>query len=266
MDNISLNELEIKYDIDLSELKKQCLANKIATAKFDIKLGWLVSFEVLEKFLNDNSECRLCREINNKNLIIKLKLGLSNTVIAKNGDWLVLPALGSVVPGYIMIVNTNHSYHSIACCPDEQLKKLEETICLCKKALKKIYNSNCILFEHGVLSESMIGSNSVNHVHLHILPIEVDLYNTFSHENFKQINTFDDLKNIALLNNIAYLFYENNHGKRFYIEDENGVFPSQFFRRQVANAVGRSEEWNWRIYPHYEEFLNTYNSLIGKIH
>lgn len=54
MDNLSLNELEIKYDIDLSELKKQCFANKIATAKFDTELGWLVSFDTLERFLNDN--------------------------------------------------------------------------------------------------------------------------------------------------------------------------------------------------------------------
>lgn len=265
MDIISLNELENKYDIDLSEIKNQCLANKIATAKFDIKLGWLVSFEVLENFLNDKSECRLCREINNKNIILNLKLGISNTVLAKNGDWLVLPALGSVVPGYIMIVNVNHSYHSIACCPDAQLQKLEETICLCKKSLKKIYHSNCILFEHGVLTETMIGSNSVDHVHLHILPIELDLYNTFCHEETQQFYGFDELKRIALKNNIAYLFYENQYGKRFYIKDKNGIFPSQFFRRQVAMAVGKSEEWNWRIFPHYEEFLNTYNSLVGKI-
>lgn len=212
-----------------------------------------------------SNKCKFCNELNNINYPLQSKLGLNSTILAENKNWAILPALGSVVNGYIMIVNKLH-YFSIATCPTEQFEELEKIISLCRNVLRKEYNQECIFFEHGSLSKDMLGSNSIEHIHLHVVPLGKDLSFSFKSANLHEtIQSLYDLKEKALKNNCAYLFYEDCNKNRFYIKDENAFFPSQFFRQQIAKLVGRSNEWNWKTHPNYNEFLSTYFKLKGKL-
>jgi len=43
-----------------------------------------------------------------------------------------------------------------------------------------------------------------------------------------------------------YVFYESPQGNRSLLCAHGGQFESQFLRRVFADAIGRSQDWNWR--------------------
>ena len=132
-------------------------------------------------------ECSFCSEINNKeennffDIYLKKEFeeaGLESRIVATTKNFVIMPMVGPLVPGYLLIVPKDH-YLSISQLPKEQVEELK-TI---KQELQKVFNETygkCVFYEHGALSCSLKGGSCSDHAHLHIVAVDVDVKEQFS--------------------------------------------------------------------------------------
>lgn len=123
------------------------------------------------------SECTFCAELTgeetNNLLRIVLREGCTTRVVRETENFVVLPTIGQIVEGYLLIVSKQHYLsfgHIPAQCFREFMNLKEET----RQVLSEVYTSP-IFFEHGPISESKRGGCCVEHAHLHVVPARIDL-------------------------------------------------------------------------------------------
>ena len=183
-----------------------------------------------------------------------------NRVLYQDEHFVVVPALGQIVEGYLLIVARNH-YNSIANIPEE----LQQSFLHLKEKVVSVLAaeySKPVFFEHGSLSSHQLGGACINHAHLHAVPINIDFRDFLSETlNVIQINSIQDLWNLKP--NFTYLFFELEKNKAFYAKS-NEFIPCQYFRRIIAEYVARPNEWNWRLHIGKDKVKATIKRLRGK--
>lgn len=180
----------------------------------------------------------------------------SSRLIAQTRTFVILPTLGQLTEGYLLIVTKKH-YPSMGHLTTTQLCELEEVKQKISKILSSLYGKP-IFFEHGPVTEG-IGGCGVYHAHLHVAPIAetIDLIDNLRSLKGDKIKTLEPL--IDKINRgKSYLFYENQEAVK-YIFDGDGV-PSQFFRRILAEKLGKIN-WDWRRSGREKELLSTLKKL-----
>lgn len=139
---------------------------------------------------------------------------------------------------------TNEHFTSAGACPHDMLLELNNIFITLRKAINLVYNSPCIIFEHGSLPNLGKGGASVDHAHLHILPftyeILEDISEQFKIQRMESINEIHD----PIRHSMPYLFYQNQKNENYIIIDEK--IPSQYLRRIIANKTNELYRWNWR--------------------
>lgn len=202
-----------------------------------------------------NNKCVFCLEQHNLNTSIKA-LGLKSSVIFETENWYVVPSIGGFVVGYLLIVNKKHM-PSIAKCDSESYKDLEKIIKIIRDINCKYLQKKTILFEHGGMNFSQAGAKSVEHVHLHVVPVDINLLDFISTE-VCHLDSLDKLKQVALMHNTPYLFFENVNGEKYYTTYNDTQYSSQFFRKAIAQSIGVANDWNWKQDDFKENFIETY--------
>lgn len=218
-------------------------------------------------------ECSFCSEINNKeennffDIYLKEefeKNGLDSRIVATTKKFVVMPMVGPLVPGYLLIVPKDH-YLSIAQLPREQVEELK----IIKEELKKVfkeYYGDCVFYEHGALSCSAKGGSCSDHAHLHIVAVDTDVKDKFDRYGY-ELRKIKDCSEITdqKQRNIPYLYYENQQGEMFVADAP--VVESQFIRKLIAKDIDALDRalWNenirkdWmieivkKLRPHFEQ-------------
>jgi ATP adenylyltransferase len=177
---------------------------------------------------------------------------LRSRVISETENFVAIPSLGQIVEGYLLICTRAH-YLSMG---SALLKKpLADELATFKNRLKrhlyKLYGSKCIVFEHGPASPTNRAGCCTDHAHVHLVPVDVDLITPHKSMSLEWIECGDEeLKQYAARGD-AYLYFENADGRRFSAA-ANFRVPSQLFRRLLANAIGRYDDWDWRQTPYVD--------------
>jgi hypothetical protein len=118
-----------------------------------------------------------------------------------------------------------------------------------REALKALYGGTVLLFEHGMAAAGCRIPCSVDHAHLHFVPVpsgvEASLVPALPWRKFDG--------SIAMLSILAggdeYLQLETADGVcRIATQGAEG-FESQLMRRVIAAEAGSEENWNWRELP-----------------
>ncbi|QGZ97057.1 HIT family protein [Terricaulis silvestris] len=182
-------------------------------------------------------------------------LSLHDQPVAESDHFIALPSLGSVVKGWMLIVPKA----PLLCYADLDRSLLAEFDRFAQQVadhLRGMYGE-VLLFEHGARTAGSSFGCGVDQAHMHIVPVSSD---RFVHAVEFEIarpewRSFGNrFPNQALLG--EYLWYRTDKGSMM----TNPVRPtSQFFRRCVANAVGRPSEWNYRDHPNYVRIVETVN-------
>ena len=200
----------------------------------------------------DILNCRFCNIINEIRLGHK-PLSLYDTVLLETTNFFVIPALGSLVPGYIMIISRRH-IHSMAYLETNEMLELVSLVKHLENFILQKIGISPILFEHG----SAIGcfskaANSVDHAHLHITPVhikdEADLIRNSSAIEIPNIRAVTSFKGEP------YFLYINENN-RFYLS-HNTVLQSQYMRKWIAKEIGRPLEWDWRQFEFMQNIIET---------
>lgn len=211
------------------------------------------------KKVETNKYCCFCTELAKKTTTDFFRIykgSPSSRSIAQTDNFVILPTIGQLTEGYLLIVTKKH-YPSMGHLTSSELQDLEELKQKISAILSSVY-SKPIFFEHGPAVEG-VGGCGVYHAHLHVVPVAkfINLLDNLISFNGKTIKTLASLcKKIA--RGESYLFYEDQKGVK-YLFDGEGV-PSQFFRKILAKKIGKTS-WDWKRFGREKNLLSTLDRL-----
>lgn len=169
---------------------------------------------------------------------------LRSRIIARTQNFNVLPSLGQIVEGYLLIVPVKH-YTALADLPTQLVQELSQLCGRVRRALSVTYGP-ALLFEHGVRA-GQSGGCGIDHAHLHAVPFAT------AREPIEELKHRHSFKVIGGLSGVngevpqgsSYLYYEN-------LSEQPCVFdvdfmPSQYVRKLLAQSLG-IDLWDWREY------------------
>ncbi len=184
-----------------------------------------------------------------------------NRVLYEDEYFVVVPALGQITEGYLLIISKDH-FVSVANFPEyirEPFLVLKDKV---REVLLKEY-SDPIFFEHGSYSPEILGGASINHAHFHAVPLEIDLKSTELNElNPVMVDGIHYLWSCHINN--PYIYFESLRNKKGYFVSLESNLPSQYVRRIIAREAGHPHIWNWHKYIGKSEVESTVNRLIDK--
>lgn len=179
------------------------------------------------------------------------KIGFPSRILAETNNWYAIPTIGSFVPGYLLLVCKQHelSMATLSLNLRDEMFVLKERM---EERISQVMGCRCLMFEHGTTDSNYIGVNSVNHVHIHLVPSIDSVWVHLSKENsLFDFEVFDDYSNLFMKWEESppktYLLFQDADKKIYYSSDVVDM-PSQLFRRCLASIWGLSE-WDWRKYP-----------------
>lgn len=204
---------------------------------------------------NAFNNCRLCWAISN--------LGqkyISNKILLSTQNYLIIPALGALIPGYLLLLSKAH-WRAVATLEEKYLCDLEAQLSILLGQLIKM-NPEWIIFEQGSTKDYGIKGCCIEHMHLHFLPLKFDLANKLS----KMLSV--PLESISSLNDIRtkcneypcnYIFVRNPNGDKFILRPE--VYPSQYVRQIIASHLNKDLLWDWKYHFHEDNNILTIDAL-----
>src|SRR5947208_1712412 len=116
------------------------------------------------------TDCDFCDELSNgvdNTFVRTYQQTAKNRIIFRSRNFVVLPSLGQIVEGYLLIVPVSH-YTAIADMPADIKLEISELCDRVRFAQTKTYGPS-LFFEHGIRGKES-GGCGVEHAHLHAVP------------------------------------------------------------------------------------------------
>lgn len=187
-------------------------------------------------------------------------------IIWSNNDFVIVPAKGALVEGYLLIITKEHHLcmAELSCQLLSDLSKIKSFI---REILSKEFMPP-IFFEHGPACQTDKGDKGgacIDHAHMHCVPFKTDILpispsypQLVKFENVVKLETYEDIK-YQIMRNKSYLYYENQKMDKFLIFASS--VPSQFFRRLMAMEIGATYEWDWSVFTFRDNVISTLRKL-----
>jgi inosine/xanthosine triphosphate pyrophosphatase family protein len=208
-----------------------------------------------------NPDCVFCQEFDaDGNSVYHDLLGdkLPSRLVHATEHFLVFPPLGEFIEGGLLITTREHRV-SMAHLPEAYYEELERLIAETSDLLLARYKCRPLIFEHAPVAPGEKGTCCVDHAHLNVFPVPVDVHSRlirkfphFAIGEMRELRAMGERRQ-------AYLFLQTNVGTRFVYDA--GVAPSQYIRRIITAELGMSERWHWRDYLGLDELQRTHAAL-----
>jgi ATP adenylyltransferase len=215
---------------------------------------------MLSSYSKDCAFCRSGEDIFGNTPDFKRLAGffLSNRLVFETQNFAVLPTLGQIVKGYLLIMPKKHfiSYSTL----DRQLyDEFDDVFAVVKKSLKATYQTKeVIFFEHGRKTVHSSVGCCVEHAHIHAVPIGLKLSSILS-KRFSASSIIDISEISEVVKGDDYLFIEDPDGKRYVYETPD--IKSQYVRYLIATELGQPDKADWLVYPGIRELIETVSEL-----
>jgi diadenosine tetraphosphate (Ap4A) HIT family hydrolase len=212
--------------------------------------------------MRSNEHCQFCVEFKNITESVYWEIAEGNPpdrAIYRTKSFRVIPPLGQVVEGAVLLVSERH-VPSCAQLSAQELNELELLISRTELILSHVYTTP-IFFEHGPLLNSGKGTCCVDHAHIHAFPVMVDVH-TYLCKRFSwaEISNLQDLTfRVNAMNDMRGYLFVQQQGHRYFYECD--VIPSQLIRQIIASELGVPERWHWRSYLGISEMCSTLKRL-----
>jgi diadenosine tetraphosphate (Ap4A) HIT family hydrolase len=181
---------------------------------------------------------------------------LSARTLLETPSFCVVPSLGQMVSGYLMIVPKDHiaRFSELRSVQGELLSLTNQI----KQLLTDVY-CEPLLFEHGASGPNS-GGCGIYHAHLHFVPIRnADLIM----RQLQNDHEFRKLPSMSALFDVQadpYIYVE--HSSIGCCITETKYLPSQYIRRIIAESL-RLGEWDWRKCGRENSLMATMSTLGG---
>lgn len=173
----------------------------------------------------------------------------NHRIIARTDRFVAVPTLGQLFEGSVLVLPIAH----VETCAALDDSEREEMLGLVNHMVARARaNGSPVVFEHGATSANG-GSCGIHHAHLHVVPLpERTPTDLLFPEASEVCASLQDAWRL-LEKSSHYLLLGDVSGVR--VRDlvaSPGHFPSQFFRRRVAERFSLSQPWDWRSYTQVE--------------
>lgn len=178
--------------------------------------------------------------------------------VFESGNFVALPSLGSLVEGWLLLAPKEH-FISMGALPEELVVEMEDMKARISAHVRNEYGEICV-FEHGPAFPSRKVGCSVDHAHLHIVPVTFDIAEAarpfMPHDSEWRTASWSECREAHRAGK-DYLYFEQPIG--FGSISTHGDFGSQVFRKAIASQIGRPDEFNWREHPELDTVARTIN-------
>lgn len=189
-----------------------------------------------------------------------------NHPLLETPNFSVIPSLGSLVEGWVLIVPKGHFICMGELPPKlwHEMKNLKRTVAA---SLMEHYGDVCA-FEHGPNAPNRQVGCGVDHAHLHLVPIPLRIDLAGAARRFLPAGTlwspadFESCR-MAFSRGEDYLFIEQPLGVSHIVTGT--ALGGQIFRKAIATQIGITEEFNWREHPHLETVSRTIHKMQGTV-
>jgi len=193
------------------------------------------------------TNCTLCADIGTS-----ANRARWNRPLIETENFVVVPSLGSLVPGWLLIVPKSH-YISMGAIPDLLHSEADALEDRTRALLKSEFAEHVIVFEHGPSAANHGTGCGVDHAHLHLVPLNCDLVEQVrpfvpNSLKWKLGNWNERAEAFSLGQDYLYCKHEDGCGVVAVSDD----FGSQVFRKAISGHLGMAEKFNWREHPRLE--------------
>ena len=164
-----------------------------------------------------------------------------NARLASSARFVVLPALGPLMKGHVLVVSRDHA-PSLASLGADAILEFERLV----KKVRRLYlqlGGDLLEAEHGaVLAQS--GGGCIVHAHVNLLPRAGQFYNILKGV-LPHLNVSLPLTNLASVVQ-PYILLKAADGMS--VHDASAA-QSQLIRRVLCRHFGRADDWDWAVFP-----------------
>jgi len=182
-----------------------------------------------------------------------------DTVLFETEEFAAIPSLGSLVPGWILIVPKKRIINLAALSEVERGRLIRFTCSIEDKM--KTFGQKVYRFEHGGLESSLV-SCGVEQAHMHLVPLPFDLVDMAlkSTDVDWGIKSSQSATWEGISTSTEYLMMADEN--RFYTGEVRQP-TSQWFRKLIAENTGQPEKWDYKRYPNFENIGLTLTDMAA---
>jgi diadenosine tetraphosphate (Ap4A) HIT family hydrolase len=202
--------------------------------------------------------CCLCAQIEGRaenDLIARLlpRQTYLRRVLLDSAGFAAIPSLGPLVPGHALLCPRAHvrSFADLAPALHDEFERVRGRL---SNSLQTLYPAEIHMFEHGMGGPDARVVCTVDHAHLHLLPLPAGIDLQLDRDLDGRWTRFDGTLPAlhALSGRDEYLYYRAPGGEAWMLTTRGLPIASQHLRRLVAARIGRPEKWDWRTTPDAE--------------
>lgn len=182
--------------------------------------------------------------------------------LVEGENFVAVPSKGSIVPGWALLVPKRHSFSfrqlsSYEIC---EAQKIAERVC---ETLTRCFGPVTV-FEHGAaFSGSALGCG-VDHAHLHMVSLDIDLIGEALSDqtlHWQPLSHWSEIHR-KTPEYSEYLLMGKADGNAFI----SNAAPStkQYFRKLIARLHGMSDQWDYRFCPFAENARATLQAFASE--
>jgi diadenosine tetraphosphate (Ap4A) HIT family hydrolase len=211
--------------------------------------------------MRDLSVCSFCNEFNGEdtnNFFIKYlkdtfkKVGLHSRVVGETNCFVVMPMVGPLVPGYLLVLPKRH-VESFSLLNDVELAEASDIVKSIREIFRKKYGE-IVIYEHGAFSATLRGGCCSDHAHTHIVAVDEDVSPEL--KNIFEARSLNGIKDLVeqRKQNSPYLYYENQCGHSFVMNVD--IIESQYIRKLIAKKIGALDRIYWDENVQYDWMID----------
>jgi diadenosine tetraphosphate (Ap4A) HIT family hydrolase len=204
-----------------------------------------------------HSSCEFCSELTedpNSRFKRLYSTQLPSRVIKRSNGFVVLPTLGQLFKGSLLILPEEH-VETFSSLSTEMLARLPDLLNKLEVSTTRL--GMPLIFEHG--AKCFTGSGcGIYHAHLHLVPVPRSVHYSALIPTKAQGATGLCTALLKLRSSNQYLLVRDTDGNTVFAEldaFQTLDFPSQYVRRKLVEYFNLSTSWDWRDYTQPEPWL-----------
>jgi len=202
--------------------------------------------------------CRLC-----KTWDATRQAAVWDTVLWSEDGLVVTPTLGSLLPGWILVIPEEHALSGAQLDTDRR-ESVSRALDEIRGLTEKLFGTATV-FEHGPATHGSEVGCTVDHVHIHVAPLPFDLSHAAKQTPSGiglQWGLYERWVDVwDRFSGMDYIATSSAQG----IWAASGQVGSQFFRRVIATELGVPEHYDWRFVSGTRHIQDTINAWTGEI-